>query len=80
MTSTLEARTSQPDIAKRDMATAHSSKYHPRCGQEHSHKPTKAIIGVGLLILLSFLLHEINGRASAPQSGAPPHSIAYNAR
>lgn len=41
-------------------------KYHPHCGEEHRHKPTKAVVGIALLIVLSFLLYGITGHASVP--------------
>jgi hypothetical protein len=42
--------------------------YHPECGEEHHHKPTKAIIGVGLLMVLSFVLYEFNGKQAQPHA------------
>jgi hypothetical protein len=45
--------------------------YHPDCGEEHHHKPTKAMIGVGLLVVLSFLLCEFNGKPRETHSAAP---------
>lgn len=38
-------------------------------------KPTKAIIGLGVLIVLSVLLYEVNHFRSA-DSGSPPQSMA----
>ncbi|MBC7579505.1 MAG: hypothetical protein H7312_19435 [Tardiphaga sp.] len=38
----------------------HAGAHHHNFGEEHHHKPTKTIIGVSVLILLSFLLYEIN--------------------
>lgn len=51
---------------------AHPDKYHPRCGEEHRHKPTKAVIGIAILIVLSFLLYGITGHANEPAANAPP--------
>lgn len=42
-------------------------KYHPHCGEAHSGKPAKAAIGLGLLLVCSFLLHEVNVRMPAAQ-------------
>lgn len=55
--------TSQPEFAGSDTTPRNDGAYHPDCGDEHDHKPTKAIIGVVLLMILSFLLYEFNGRA-----------------
>lgn len=63
--------------------STHSDKYHPRCGAEHSHKPLKAIIGIAFLVVLSFLLYEINGKSPEQQSARAPiahHIFAWNAR
>ena len=38
----------------------YAGAHHHNFGEEHHHKPTKTIIGVSVLILLSFLLYEIN--------------------
>ncbi|QUS40403.1 hypothetical protein RPMA_17365 [Tardiphaga alba] len=60
-----------------------SGKYHPRCGTEHQHKPAKALIGVALLIVLSFLLYEINGKAHGQTAVSAPgthHAIAAESR
>jgi hypothetical protein len=48
-----------------------SGAYHPECGEEHHHKPTKAMIGVGLLVVLSFLLYEFNGKPRETHSSLP---------
>jgi hypothetical protein len=53
-------------------AMNHPDKYHPRCGNEHRHKPTKALIGIGLLIAFSLLLYGITGKASEPPAHATP--------
>ncbi|UGV27148.1 hypothetical protein E0H22_16530 [Rhodopseudomonas boonkerdii] len=45
-------------------AAPHPEKYHPRCGEEHRHKPGKAIIGIALLIVLSVLLYAFTGHAT----------------
>lgn len=63
---------SQPELAGNDMVPTKDSAYHPDCGEEHDHKPTKAIIGVGLLVVLSFLLYEFNGKASRTHTSATP--------
>ncbi len=66
-------------FADHKAASAHADKYHPRCGEEHSHKPTKAVIGIGLLIALSFLLYGITGHANEPAAhSAPQHISASN--
>lgn len=53
----------------------HPEKYHPGCGDEHRHKPTKALIGITLLIVLSVLLYGITGHASEPTL-APQHTVS----
>lgn len=59
-------------------ASPHADKYHPRCGEEHRHKPTKAVIGIGLLIVLSFLLYGITGHATEPATTkTSPQSISH---
>jgi hypothetical protein len=62
---------SQPELAGSDLVS-NDGAYHPDCGEEHDHKPTKAIIGVGLLVVLSFLLYEFNGEAAGRLTSAPP--------
>lgn len=59
-------------------ADAHPDKYHPGCSEEHRHKPTKAVIGIALLIVLSFLLYGITGHASEPAISptSPPTASA----
>lgn len=70
--------TSQPDNARShgqdhgddtpiNFAGAHQHNF----GAGHHHKPTKAIIGVGMLVVLSFLLYEIGGKQ--------PHTHATSA-
>lgn len=39
-------------------------------------KPTKALIGLGVLIVLSLLLYEINHFQSAGVGATPPQSMA----
>jgi hypothetical protein len=59
-------------------ASAHPDKYHPHCGDEHRHKPTKAVIGIAILIVLSFLLYGITGHANEPAaSKVPPQTISH---
>lgn len=72
------AQLSQVQIARagfsdRRMAASSPEKYHPRCGDQHRHKPAKALIGIGLLIVLSMLLYGITGKASEPPASAPHH-------
>jgi hypothetical protein len=56
----------------------YAGAHHYNFGEEHHHKPTKAIIGVGALIVLSFLLYEINGRSHATRSSmqTPNQTVA----
>jgi hypothetical protein len=61
--------TSQPEPAGYN--GKHAGGYHPECGEEHHHKPTKAMIGIGLLVVLSFLLYEFNGKPRETHSAAP---------
>lgn len=68
----LNSWTSQPELAGHDMVPTNDGSYHPDCGEAHDHKPTKAIIGVGLLVILSFLLYELNGKASRTHTSATP--------
>lgn len=72
MTQNLHNWTSQPELAGSDMVSTNDGAYHPECGEEHDHKPTKAIIGVGLLVVLSFLLYELNGKAPGRHMSATP--------
>jgi hypothetical protein len=77
MTQLSNIQMAQAGFANRK-ADAHPDKYHPRCGDEHSHKPTKAVIGIALLIVLSFLLYGITGHASEPTAhhASPSTSIS----
>jgi hypothetical protein len=63
MTQLSNIRMAQTGFADRK-AAPHPEKYHPRCGEEHRHKPTKAVIGIALLIVLSVLLYGITGHAT----------------
>lgn len=36
-------------------------------GVRNKHKPTKTIIGIALLLVLSFVLYEINGKSKVEQ-------------
>lgn len=76
MTQLSNMRMAQAGFSDRKTAH-HPDKYHPHCSEEHRHKPTKAVIGIGLLIVLSFLLYGITGHASEPAaSTAPPQAIS----
>lgn len=70
----------QAGFTDRKAASSHTDKYHPRCGEEHSHKPTKAVIGIGLLIVLSFLLYGITGHANEPSTNSMPQHISSSSR
>jgi hypothetical protein len=69
MTQSLDTWRSQPEPAGND--GKRPGAYHPECGEEHHHKPTKAMIGIGLLVVLSFLLYEFNGKPRETHSAAP---------
>lgn len=62
-------QTSQPDHASRheqehavDATMNFAGAHHHNFGEGHHHKPTKAIIGIGMLVVLSFLLYEFKGK------------------
>jgi hypothetical protein len=59
---------------------AQHSAYHPECGAEHHHKPSIDMVGVGLLVVLSFLLYEFNGKAPQPHTSsvAVHQNMAFN--
>lgn len=77
MTQRSDIRMAQASFADRK-AAPHPDRYHPRCGEEHRHKPTKAVIGIVLLILLSFLLYGITGHANEPATTkAQPQAISH---
>lgn len=59
-----------------DAAGSRHGAYHPDCGAEHHHKPTKAIIGIGLLMVLSFLLYEFNGSHPQPHASLQTQQVA----
>ena len=71
MTQLSNIQMAQAGFAHRKSDT-HPHKYHPRCGEEHRHKPAKAVIGIALLIVLSFLLYGITGHASEPAAHPSP--------
>ncbi|MDB5619572.1 hypothetical protein [Tardiphaga sp.] len=52
----------------RDTAMNFAGAQHHNFGREHLHKPTKAIIGVGVLVVLSILLYEFKGKVPDPRS------------
>jgi hypothetical protein len=47
--------------------SAGSAPAQPSFGVRNKHKPTKTIIGIALLLVLSFLLYEINGKSKVEQ-------------
>lgn len=73
MTQLSNMRMAQAGFSDRK-ASPHSDKYHPRCGDEHRHKSNKAVIGIGLLIVLSVLLYGITGHANEPVPRTIPQS------
>ncbi|MDB5583773.1 MAG: hypothetical protein JWR80_8949 [Bradyrhizobium sp.] len=64
---------SQPDHQVDGAEANYAGAHHHNFGEEHHHKPTKAIIGVGALVILSFLLYELNGKSHDTRSAAPVH-------
>lgn len=78
MTQPSQTWTSHSDNAPGN-PTPSQGGYHPHCGEEHHHKPTKAIIGVSLLVVLSFLFYEFKSPDAKPLSGAAAqHQVAAN--
>jgi hypothetical protein len=53
--------TSRPDPALGRQDYGHVATYY---GEDHHHKPTKAIIGVAILVVLSFLTYEFKGKSA----------------
>jgi hypothetical protein len=41
-------------------------------GTVHHHKPTKAMIGMALMIVLGFMFYELGGKSSAMHSSSTP--------
>ncbi|HEY8334712.1 MAG TPA: hypothetical protein VIQ05_13040 [Tardiphaga sp.] len=41
-------------------------------GTVHDHKPTKAMIGVALMIVLGFVFYELGGKSPAMHSSSRP--------
>lgn len=39
-------------------------------GARHDHKPTKAIVGVAILIVLSFVFYELGGKTAVRHSSS----------
>ena len=69
----------QPDPDERADVN-YAGAHHRNFGEEHHHKPTKAIIGVSILIVLSILLYEINSH-NADHSSAPANqTVAWSNR
>ena len=71
MTRQSDRWTSQPDPQASSADMNYAGAHHHNFGEEHHHKPTKAIIGVGALIVLSFLLYELNGKPHQARSDLP---------
>lgn len=79
MNQNLHNWTSRPELAGSHMTPKNNGAYHPDCGEKHDHKPAKAIIGVGLFVVLSFLLYEFNGKPSGAHTSTAQHqSFAAN--
>jgi hypothetical protein len=51
-----------------------SAPAQPNFGVRNKHKPTKTIIGIALLLLLSVVLYEINGKSKVEQPAPAPTS------
>jgi hypothetical protein len=67
--------TSQADFNASSRGTpARDSGYHPDCGKEHAHKPVKAMVGVGLFVVLSFLLYELKSPDATPSAVHAQHA------
>jgi hypothetical protein len=45
-------------------------------GADHHHKPTKAIVGVAILIVLSFVFYELGGKPAVHSSAATHQTVA----
>ncbi len=71
------------DHASQDAPMNFAGAHHHNFGEGHHHKPTKAIIGVGMLVILSFLLYEIKGKtpdshASSAEPTVQHQTVASN--
>lgn len=47
---------------------------HPEFGARHTHKPVKAIIGIAVLLILSFVLYQFRDKARHHPSKPAPAS------
>jgi hypothetical protein len=47
-------------------------------GSDHHHKPTKTIVGVAILVVLSFVFYELGGKP-AVHSSVPTHQTVASA-
>ena len=47
-----------------------SAPAQPSFGVRNKHKPTKTIIGIALLLVLSFVLYQINGKSKVDHPAA----------
>ncbi len=60
------------DHAAGDATMNFAGAHHHDFGEGHHHKPTKAIIGIGMLVLLSFLFYEIKGKEPDSHASSIP--------
>ncbi|MET0971169.1 MAG: hypothetical protein ABWY18_18360 [Tardiphaga sp.] len=76
MTAPYHTWTSQADFSNGSSPAtpARNGGYHPHCGKEHAHKPVKAMVGVGLFVVLSFLLYELKSPDATPTAKPAQHA------
>jgi hypothetical protein len=55
-----------------DSSTPSSGAGATDFGTVHHHKPTKAMIGVALMIVLGFVFYELGGKSPAMHSSSTP--------
>lgn len=65
---------SHPDLGRSTMPQAHVPTDF---GEHHRHKPTKAIIGVAILVVMSFLTYEFRDKAVHPHTSAAEQAPAH---
>jgi len=65
---------SHPDLGRPNTPQAH---VHTDFGAHHRHKPTKAIIGVAILVVMSFLTYEFRSKVDHPHTSAADQSAAH---
>jgi hypothetical protein len=65
-----------PGLTHSDLGRAAPQRHVPTdFGEHHHHKPTKAIIGVAIMVVMGFLTYEFRDKAVHPHLSADQATV-----